>query len=434
MNFVGATRKTRVMKVFSAVLVWVLVFTAYAAAQGVQADAALDARIRVHRQTELKLIVLDHADGGAQGATIDIEQEAHAFRVGFRLPADGPPLPAGFDAEAPGWRAFNAVSLARRTGWRDLQPAGPGDFAGRRVRAALTEAAREGLAARWGPLVPDSVVDLPEWAVPLRGDDLRRVLAAYLDRVVGIYGQAVTGIDLPGQPADGRLGFGLVRLLQQQADALAPGTPLNLTFGAGLVGPEASPARRAAESAAQQFVGHHGLTLGARLGPAAADVLDPALARWRGLSRPAVIEPLAVAEDPALGSGENLRQVLRLLFAEPWVAGIYFGDTAAATAGDPAAALFDDFGSPTAAGAVLDELFTQTWWTRAQVSAGPRGRASVRVFYGRHRVSVTLPDGSRFSTVLWVGPDDAGPRTVVLQPVSEVGLIDQSVEVDTATP
>lgn len=394
----------------------------------------LDAQIRAHRQTDLAFIVLDRDDRGAQGAVIRIEQEAHAFRVGFRLPADGPPLPAGYDPDAAGWRVFNAVSLSERTGWRDLQPEGPGDFEGRRVRAALTEAARAGLAARWGPLVPGSVIDLPEWAVPLRGDDLRRVLAAYLDRVVGTYGHAVTGIDLPGRPADGRLGFGMVRLLQQQADALAPGTPLNLAFDAGLAGPEARPARRSAESAAQQFVGHRGLTLGARLGPGASDVLDPALQRWRGLGRPGVVEPLAVADDPSLGSGENLRRVLRSLFAEPWIDGVYFGATTPATAGDPAAALFDDAGAPTVAGRVLDGLFAETWWTRSEVTAGPRGRASARVFFGRHRVTVTLTDGTTFSTALWVGPGGAGRRTVVLQPVSEAAAIDQSVEVDALTP
>ena len=304
--------------------------------EGVHARSdAQDARIRAHRQSELIFIVLDREDRGAQGAVVRIEQETHAFRIGFRLPADGPPMPAGYDPDAAGWRVFNAVSLAERTGWRDLQPDGPGDFEGRRIRAALTEAARAGLAARWGPLVPGSVIDLPEWAVPLRGDDLRRVLAAYLDRVVGRYGHAVTGIDLPGRPADGRLGFGMVRLLQQQADALAPGTPLNLAFAAGLAGPEAGPARQRAESAAQQFVGHRGLTLGGRLGAAASEVLDPALERWRALARPAVIEPLAVAEDPTLASGENLRRVLRSLFAEPWIDGIYFNAITPASAGRP---------------------------------------------------------------------------------------------------
>jgi len=419
-----------------AIVVQSVLFSVTALAQGGPQSGPrdLDAQIRAHRQTDLAFIVLDRDDRGAQGAVIRIEQEAHAFRIGFRLPADGPPLPAGYDSDAAGWRVFNAVSLSERTGWRDLQPEGPGDFEGRRVRAALTEAARAGLAARWGPLVPGSVVDLPEWAVPLRGDDLRRVLAAYLDRVVGTYGHAVTGIDLPGQPADGRLGFGMVRLLQQQADALAPGTPLNLAFDAGLAGPGARPARRRAESAAQQFVGHRGLSLGARLGPAASDVLDPALGRWRGLGRPGVVEPLTVAEDLSLGSGENLRRVLRLLFAEPWISGIYFGATTPESAGDPATALFDAAGHPTAAGHVLDGLFAETWWTRAQVTAGPRGHATTRVFYGRHRVSVTLPDGTSFATSLWVGPGEAGRHTVVLQPVSEAAAIDQSAGVDAATP
>ena len=417
-------------------MAWVLLLPGHATA-GLTADDAVDAqnaRIRAHRQTELAFIVLDRDDRGAEGAVVRIEQETHAFRIGFRLPADGPPLPAGYDPEAGGWRVFNAVSLAERTGWRDLQPDGPSDFEGRRVRAALTEAARAGLAARWGTLVPGSVIDLPEWAVPLRGDDLRRVLAGYLDRVVVTYGHAVTGIDLPGRPADGRLGFGMVRLLQQQADALAPGTPLNLAFAAGLAGPEARPARQRAESAAQQFVGHRGLTLGARLGAAACDVLDPTLERWRALARPAVIEPLAVAEDPSLSSGENLRQVLRSLFAEPWIDGIYFNAITPASAGDPAAALFDATGAPTAAGGALDELFAQTWWTRAEVTAGPRGRGATRVFYGRYRVSVTLPDGTGFTTALWVGPGDGQPHRVVLQPVSDAAVIDQSAEVETAVP
>ncbi len=410
-----------------------LVLPVCAAAQWAERDAELDARIRAHRQTDLAFIVLDGADRAAQGAVVKIEQQTHAFHIGFRLAADGPPWPAGFASEAEGWRVFNAVSLAHRTGWRGLQPTGPSDLASRRIRAALTEAARAGLAARWGSLVPESVVDLPEWAVPLRGDDLRRVLVGYLDRVVGNYGHAVTGIDLPGIPADGRLGLGMVRLLQQEADALAPGTPLNLSFGGGLVGPEAQAARRAAESAARQFVGHHGLTLGGRLGPAALDVLDPALAGWRALGLPGVIEPLAVAEDPALGSGENLRRVLRSLFAEPWISGVYFGDTTPATSGDPAAALFDAAGGATAAGRVLDELFGQTWWTKTQVSAGPRGRATARVFYGRHRVGVTLPDGTSFSTSLWVSPEDAGGRTVVLQPAVEgAGSAGQALGVETA--
>ncbi len=411
--------RCRFMLLFAGLLsgFWTWAWAPGAAADEV--DRELDARIRAHRQAEVSFVVLGREDQGAEGAVVEVQQESHAFRVGFRMAADGPPLPATFDPDAPGWRVFNAVSLAERTGWRDLQPQGPADFAGRRVRAALTEAARARLAARWGPLVPGSVYDLPEWAVSLRGDDLRRVLVAYLERVVGTYGRTVTGIDLPGRPADGRLGFRMVRLLQQGADALAPGTPLNLAFGTGLTGPEARPGQQAADAAAKQFVGHRGLTLGALLGPSSDDALDAALNGWRTLGLPGVVEPLTVNDDPALDRGENLRRVLRRLFAEPWIQGVYFDASAVATKGDQSAALFETAGDPTAAGRVLDVLFAQTWWTQVGVTAGPGGRAAARVFYGRHRVTVTLPDATVFTTALWVGPGENGPRTVVLQPVSE---------------
>ncbi len=41
----------------------------------------------------------------------------------------------------------------------------------------------------------------------------------------------------------------------------------------------------------------------------------------------------------------------------------------------------------------LHELVRNQWWTRAQTTTGPDGTASVRAFFGTHRVSCSLPDG-----------------------------------------
>ncbi len=395
-----------------------------ALAQTAEDQAWLDAaevRIREHRMAELKFIVLDGADRAATGAVVQVEQMAHQFELGFTLAADGPPLPECFDANAPGWRIFNAVSLHRRTGWRSLQPRGPEGFETRRVRAALTAAAGVGLKARWGNVMPGTVVDLPEWVVPLRGAKLHHAASDYLNRVVRTYGHAVTGLDLAGQPVAGRLGPALVRQLQQEADALAPGTPLNLAFDGALHGPSAVDAWAQADAAGKQFVGHAGLVLGDYLPSPLPDDLDVTLHRWGRLGLPAVIAPLEVGGAPEVGAGPGLRRAMWSLFAQPWVKGIYFDGPMPSTAGDPTAVLFESSGVPTEAGLVLEELFGKTWWTKLSTSADARGHAKARVFLGRHRVTVTLPDGSQFGTTLWVGDgvgdQSAASRTVVLQPV-----------------
>ena len=208
-----------------------------------------------------------------------------------------------------------------------------------------------------------------------------------------------------------------MRLLGQEADSLAPGTPVNLAYSGALHGAGALDAFRRADAAGKQYVGHAGVTLGDYLPYPLPEDLEEAVTRWGKLRLPAVVCPLEVGA--AALHPEGMERVLTMLFSQPWVAGIYFGEPTAAGAGDPTAALFDDAGAMTAAGATVDALFGTRWWTDERVTADVAGHARARVFFGRHRVTVELADGAVFETTLWVGRGADARRTVVLQPVGE---------------
>ena len=91
------------------------------------------------------------------------------------------------------------------------------------------------------------------------------------------------------------------------------------------------------------------------------------------------------------------RQVVEfytLLFSHPEVEAITWWDLADAHAwqGAPAGLLRRDL-SRKPAFTALHELVRNQWWTRTNTPTGPDGTASVRAFFGTHRVSCSLPDG-----------------------------------------
>jgi hypothetical protein len=82
------------------------------------------------------------------------------------------------------------------------------------------------------------------------------------------------------------------------------------------------------------------------------------------------------------------------LFAHPAVEAITWWDFSdhGAWQGAPAGLLRRDM-SPKPVYDRLMSLIREQWWTKTQTQTGAAGQAEVRAFYGKHRVTVVLPNG-----------------------------------------
>lgn len=388
-------------------------------AQFVSGDwvARSETSVQEHRTTPISFLVLD-ADGKlAPNATIHIEQLSHAFTVGF-IAHDG--FPETYDADAEGWRVFNAVSLEALTSWRQMQPSGPDAFSREAVDSVIERAGDAGLRLRWGAMVSADAFDLPEWVVPLREDALFIALRAYADRVAEAYGQAVADVDVAEETLDhDRLSPAMIRLLALDLRATWHTRPPRLRYEQAMLGSRTFGVVDAMDSVLKQRLGIEGFSVDQTFPPrpVAQDLLEPALKRLAKFGQPLTIASLEIGGTHAIETAVNTETVLRTLFAEPMVAGVYLSGLLAEDMSDPSAAVFDDRGEPTAVARTLDRLFREVWWTDVTLTSNELGQAQTRVYLGAHRVTATLPDGGTVTATVGLSDRQGIPREIVLMPV-----------------
>lgn len=367
--------------------------------------------------TPISFLVLN-ADGKlAPNATIHIEQLNHTFTVGFVAHGG---FPETYDADAEGWRVFNAVSLEALTSWRQMQPSGPDMFSREAVDAVIDRSGAAGLRVRWGALVSADAFDLPEWVVPLRGDALFTAMRAYGDRVAEAYGQAVADVDVAEETLDhDRLSPAMIRLLALDLRATWDPLPPRLRYEQAMLGSRTFGVVDAMDSVLKQRLGIEGFSVDQTFPPrpVAQDLLEPALKRLAKFGQPLTIASLEIGGAHAIQTAVNTETVLRTLFAEPMVTGIYLSGLFTDDMSDASAAVFDDRGEPTAVARTLDRLFREVWWTDVTLTSNELGQAQTRVYLGDHRVTATLPDGSTVTATVRFHQQKTTPPQIILMPV-----------------
>lgn len=378
-----------------------------------------EANIYKYRTTPVAFLVLDQEGKLAANAEVRVEQLSHAFPLGFVVHDT---FPADYDAEAVGWRVFNAVSLERLSSWRLLQPGGADEFDATVLERAAGQAEAAGLGLRWGSLVSADTFDLPEWAVPLRGTALIEAMRAYVARVGQAFGLRLLDLDVAEKTLDHeRLSPAMLRLLALDAAANWPTIPPRLRYDEVFEGPRTFDVVAAMDGALTQRLGVAGFTIDQRFGPrpVAQDQLEPALQRLAKFGRPMVVGALEIGGAHAIETAANAETVLRTLFAEPTVAGIYFSGLSESEVSTPSAALFDDTGEATTVARTADRLFREVWWSDVTLTTNELGQAQTRVFLGAYRVTAELPDGSEVTVRLRLDARREPPEEIVLMPVGE---------------
>ncbi len=84
----------------------------------------------------------------------------------------------------------------------------------------------------------------------------------------------------------------------------------------------------------------------------------------------------------------NLRQYFRICFAHPAVTGIMMWGFWEGANWIPQSSLYRRDWTPTASAEAYQDLVRNKWWTRWTGTAGADGLANVRIFYGKHKVTV----------------------------------------------
>ncbi|MEM9418448.1 MAG: hypothetical protein AAGA25_05235 [Planctomycetota bacterium] len=378
-----------------------------------------EASIQKYRTTPVSFLVFDAEGNLAPNAEIRIEQVSHAFTIGFVAHGG---FPDAYDANAEGWRAFNAVSLAELTSWRKMQPTGPQGLSTAVVDAAIQAAEDAALQVRWGALLSADAFDLPEWVVPMRGQALFQSARQYLQQVAETYGDTVDDLDIAEETLDhNRLTPAMLRVLSMDAQNVWPQTPPRLQYDEALYGPRAFDVIRGMDNAIKQKLNIPAFTLNHTFPPRPVqqDLMEPALQRLANLQHPLLIGSLEIGGAHSIETAVNTETVLRTLFAQPMIRGVYFSGLYADDTDDPSAALFDEQHEPTPVSRTLDRLFRDNWWTDVTVTSDELGQAKARVYLGSHWVTATLPDGSNVSVTIDLSERENTARLFVLMPIAE---------------
>jgi len=400
-------------------------FSALASAQTLagpwveQAQAAIEE----HRQTPIRVLVLDAEGEPAAGAAVHLRQLKHDFPLGFVVPSDG--WPERYRAGDQVWRIFNTASLERHTRWADLEDDG-GAFDAAQVAEVARPAEAVGLELWWGPVISADPGRNPGRLFRLERQELGRALAGQVDRIVGVHGRRAAAFDLYANTLDHDLieshfGEAKLRRLFDRADAIAPDASLRLRMTDVLGRRRSLDAVRQVAAHNEALIAFDALALEQHYtGRIEHSAVRLGLTRLEGLGVPIVFASLEVTGEQPLETAVSLETVVRVLYASPRVAGICFAGVTPKDAAAPGAALFDERGEPTAAGSVLDSLFTRVWRTDERVEADELGNVYHRVFPGRYRVTATLADGTKSTSVAHVPKADEA-RLLVLQPDAPAG-------------
>jgi len=165
------------------------------------------------------------------------------------------------------------------------------------------------------------------------------------------------------------------------------------------------------------FVGFDAVAIEARFNGAVMQAPIERTLQWiRQIDKPVDITQLEVAGPSEMAAAINLETVLRVLFAEPTVRGIWFAGVTAEQCAEASAALVTPDGKPTASGDIADRLIRDLWWSDLIVATDELGNARARVFAGTYHISANTGENEVAQTSV-LAPMDSTERTVVIQPL-----------------
>ena len=405
-----------------------LLITAAAPAQNMQApwvDQA-DARIERHRMTDLRVIVVDAEGRPAPRAKVRVEQVRHDFPFGVVLDVadfEGGAQPGAARDDAPVWRCFNAVSLEQASAWPRVQ-AEPGQWDFTTVDDMLRWAERRGLVTRWGGLTSADPARVPQWLLALQGKDLAGAVEDHVRTVLVRYGRRVQQFDVHTQMFDhdllaSRLGEPMVRRLHEYAQAMGPDARRSIRFEDGLVGARLQRMIERVVEMREAFVPFDSVSVDQRFtGMILQSPLQKAVDALATLKIDVVVSNLEVSGPTPGAAAVNLEVVLRTLFADPTVRGIFLSGVTGGQFTDATAALLDDEGRPTPAGGVYEGLVRGRWWTDFTADADDLGNVQRRVMAGTYHLTALLPGGATAETTVYL-PVSLETRVVLLTALAE---------------
>lgn len=392
-----------------------------------------DARIAKHRMTDVHVIVMDKNGTPVPHVNVHIEMIEHDFAFGVVLdPEEFNDIshPPHFPREEQVWRCFNAVAIDKAVHWPDLQPI-PNAWDFTRVDDMLYWASLNNYRVRWGGVISTSPEKLPPWLIQQDDTTLRRFIDAHVQRVMNDYGNRVTEFDLVTDTLDhnfirGRLGAQMERQLHELGEAVAPRTKIGVRFKNALIGPRLRDASKVVTNRREQFIPTDILVFDQTINGSMVQVQLARALKWlTEMKIPIVIGSLETGGTSPTSASINMEMMLRTLFAEPMVEGIYVSGVLPEHVRTPYSALIDENGDITPVGRVYEGLVRKLWWTDDIVKADELGSIYHRVFAGRYQLTATLPDGTIAKMAVRF-PVSQAPRVVMLQPMAVPEYIPKS--------
>ena len=382
--------------------------------QGEWVDAA-QAAIEEHRKTDVTVIVLDREDRAVQGATVRLVLERHDFVLGLTAPNDR--MPPKDCRSLPVYRCFNAIALDRYTDWADTREADPKQQA---ERLSAWHDALEPRRTQFGRVISADPARNHDRLSLLSPTDLRDAALARID-LASVFEPVADDYDLYADLVkqdmmERKLGQGMLPRMFSHAEAQRP----KAGFGVRVRDVISLQNGRALANTIQRLevrqIPFDHITIEQPFrGPVQPNALRRMLEEYVApLPAPVTLAALEVGGPTPVASAIKLETVLRLAFAQPRITGIYFAGLVEEDLLEENAGLLDDEGTPTAAGEVLDALFTNVWTSDETGTTDERGNVQARVFTGWYAVTATLPDGTVIESEAYI-PASERSKLMVLQ-------------------
>lgn len=381
--------------------------------QGEWVDAS-QADIEQHRKTDVTVIVLDQHDRAVHGANVELTQRRHDFVLGVKVPADRPP-PKGAN-QIPVYRCFNAIALDRYTDWSAQPIDGPG---ARHQHQAVWQSALQPIRTHYGRVISADPARNPDRLALLEPTNLRD---AVLKRIEAAASHPFRPDDydlvadlLQQNIIERKLGQGMLYRMVERAQAEAPKASFGLRVHDVLSRQRGRDLANLLQKLQVRQIQLSHLTIEQPLnGPIQPNALKRIMDQSISSLELPVTLVLDVGGATPIASAINLEAVLRLAFAEPTIAGIYFAGLVDHEFLESNAGLLDETGKPTASGAILDRLFTTLWRSHETLKTDERGNAQTRIFTGWYDIIAVLPNGTQITSLAYIPKSDRA-KLIILQ-------------------
>jgi endo-1,4-beta-xylanase len=386
------------------------------------------ARIERIRKGELSLVVTDAAGRAVPGARVHAELESHAFGFGTVVNVD---VLSKVSPDTERYRAkvlelFNAASFENAFKWANWEGDGkPADYRERTLRelAWLNE---NKIEVRGHVMVWPGWRFLPEDIKALKDtpEKIPAKVSAHIRDIALVTKGQVTEWDVLNEPVSNHdlmdlSGREIMVDWFKEAAAVLPGVPLFLNDW-GNHDARVNPGTVAAFEEVAGYLREHGAPLGGLglqchiggLLNAPQDVLATIDGYQKKFGLPVRITEFDVNVDDEEIQADYTRDFMIAMFSHPSVVGVQQWGFWEGRHWQPKAALYRKDWTEKPNGAAYRKLVCETWHTDESGMTDERGAWSVRGFYGRYAVTVTV-DGKVYRTTAQ-HLAGGGPVTVVL--------------------